>query len=102
MKQFNPNNDKELRQFLKSGAADAPEHWYFTRKVMNRLPEKARRNYASIPLAASAIAFAISLAAAVTASLRPTIDLTMLFASTAATLFSTLEIAIILLKPDQQ
>ena len=89
MKRFNPNNDNDLRQLLKSGTADAPENPYFTRKVMNRL-------------AASLAAFVISLGAAACASLRPTIDLTMLVASTAAMLFSTIEIAIILLKPDRQ
>lgn len=102
MKRFNPNNDNDLRQLLKSGTADAPENPYFTRKVMNRLPEKEKRNYMSIPLAASLAAFVISLGAAACASLRPTIDLTMLVASTAAMLFSTIEIAIILLKPDRQ
>ena len=102
MKRFNPNNDNDLRQLLKSGAADAPENPYFTRKVINRLPEKEKRNYMSIPLVVSLVALVISLGAAACASLRPTIDLTMLFASTAAMLFSIIEMAVIILKPDQQ
>lgn len=38
-------DDNELCQLLKTGRQEAPEHPFFTRKVMNRLPESKGKNY---------------------------------------------------------
>lgn len=41
-------DDNELRQFLKDGRQEAPEHPFFKRKVMNRLPESKGKNYSGL------------------------------------------------------
>ena len=38
-------DDNELRQLLKAGRQEAPEHPFFTRKMKNRLPESKGKNY---------------------------------------------------------
>ena len=38
------NIDNELRQLIKSGAYDAGQDEWFTRRVMNRLPERQNRS----------------------------------------------------------
>lgn len=40
----NENIDNELRQMIKDGAFDAAHDEWFTRRVMNRLPEPADRS----------------------------------------------------------
>ena len=41
-------DDNELRQLLKTGRQEAPEHPFFKRKVMNRLPESKGKNYSGL------------------------------------------------------
>lgn len=42
MKQTNNISDDQLRSLLKKASMEAPENPWFTRKVLNRLPEKRR------------------------------------------------------------
>lgn len=37
--------DESIKAFLKSGSKEAPENPWFTKKVMNRLPEKESKSY---------------------------------------------------------
>ena len=45
----NENIDNELRQMIKDGAYEAAENEWFTRRVLNRLPE--RKDHSALKMA---------------------------------------------------